>query len=384
MELIRDNFKKLAVIVLIGILFFWSLNNYKTVLGSFGNIVSFFTPFIMGLCFAFVVNVLLRLTEKTWSNVFKNRRGRIYTKLKRPLCLIISLIIIIGVIFVILFIIVPELNRTVSSAIDMLPEYVGHIESWWGKLSDELKAYSIVLPQFELNPQEIGNVVRDFLNESGNYLINKTFEFTASVISLVVNIILGLVFSIYILLGKEKLARQCVKVIYAFLPRRKAENVLGILRLSNRVFTNFITGQFTEAVIIGILCFVGMSFLRIPYPAMISILVGFTALIPVFGAFIGTIIGVFLILMVSPVKALWFVIFIIILQQLEGDLIYPRVVGKSVGLPGIWVLLAVTVGGSALGFLGMLLSVPVCSVLYTVFAGLVSSRLNKKNFKIEN
>ena len=114
LELIRDNFKKLAVIVLIGILFFWSLNNYKTVLGSFGNIVSFFTPFIMGLCFAFVVNVLLRLTEKTWSNVFKNRRGRIYTKLKRPLCLIISLIIIIGVIFVILFIIVPELNRTVS------------------------------------------------------------------------------------------------------------------------------------------------------------------------------------------------------------------------------------------------------------------------------
>lgn len=171
-----------------------------------------------------------------------------------------------------------------------------------------------------------------------------------------------------------------VKKLYMlFYPESKAKSLIEILRLSNKTFTNFVTGQFTEAIIIGVLCFIGMVILKIPFALIISVLVGFTALIPVFGAFIGTFVGVFLIIMVAPIKAVWFVIFIVVLQQLEGNLIYPRVVGKSVGLPGIWVLLSVTVGGSVFGIVGMLISVPVCSVLYTLLSRTVNKRLKNKN-----
>ena len=175
--------------------------------------------------------------------------------------------------------------------------------------------------------------------------------------------------------------RQSLKVLRAVMKPEKLQKLLELLELSNRTFTNFITGQLTEAVIIGALCFVGMTIFGMPYAPAISVLVGFTALIPVFGAFIGTAVGAFLILLVKPIQALWFIVFIIVLQQFEGNLIYPKVVGKSVGLPGIWVLVAVTVGGSAMGVMGMLISVPVCSILYTVSRQAVNDRLKIKNIE---
>ena len=180
------------------------------------------------------------------------------------------------------------------------------------------------------------------------------------------NVILGLVFAFYVLSQKEKLGRNLKKVIFAFLSGERAESVLNFFALTNRIFTSFVTGQITESVIIGSLCFLGMVTLRMPYVPMISVLVGFTALIPVFGAFIGTGVGAFLILMVNPIKALWFILFIVVLQQVEGNLIYPKVVGKSVGLPGIWVLAAVTIGSSAFGELGWLW-LALCAPLFTAW-----------------
>ena len=172
-----------------------------------------------------------------------------------------------------------------------------------------------------------------------------------------------------------------MKVLTAVMKPEKLDKLLNLLRLANKTFTNFITGQLTEAVIIGVLCFIGMTIFRMPYAPAISVLVGFTALIPVFGAFIGTAVGAFLILLVKPIQAVWFVIFIIVLQQFEGNLIYPKVVGKSVGLPGIWVLVAVTVGGNAMGVMGMLISVPLCSVLYAVSREAVNNKLKMKRIK---
>ena len=172
-----------------------------------------------------------------------------------------------------------------------------------------------------------------------------------------------------------------MKVLNAVMNPEKLDKLLNLLRLANKTFTNFITGQLTEAVIIGALCFIGMTIFRMPYAPAISVLVGFTALIPVFGAFIGTAVGAFLILLVKPIQAVWFVIFIIVLQQFEGNLIYPKVVGKSVGLPGIWVLVAVTVGGNAMGVMGMLISVPLCSVLYAVSREAVNNKLKMKRIK---
>ncbi len=384
MELNKENIKRIIFIIVISLVIFWGLNHYNIILNGVSYGISILFPFILGLCIAFVVNVILRIVESVWDYIFKNKNN-IKTKgsLKRAVCVCISFLFVFSVLFIVIFIIAPELNKTVVSAIDMAPQYINEIEQKWTELTEKFAEYSITLPQFDKSSSEITENIKEFLKESGNYLINKTFEVTFSIFSLIFNIVLGMVFAIYILMGKEKLVKQCKKVIFAFLPESKAKSLIDILRLSNTTFTNFVTGQFTEAIIIGVLCFVGMLILKIPFALIISVLVGFTALIPVFGAFIGTFVGIFLIIMVEPIKAVWFVIFIVVLQQMEGNLIYPRVVGKSVGLPGIWVLLAVTVGGSAFGIVGMLISVPVCSVLYTLLSKEINKRLKNKNSLID-
>ena len=194
--------------------------------------------------------------------------------------------------------------------------------------------------------------------------------------------ILALVFALYILGQKERLSEQLKRVITAYLPEEKADRMFYIGELSNRVFSNFVSGQLTEATLLGLLCFLGMTIFRMPYASMVAILVGFTALIPLFGAFIGTGIGAFLILMVSPIKAFWFIVFIIVLQQIEGNFIYPKVVGSSVGLPSIWVFSAITLGSRMFGVPGMLISVPLCSVLYCLFREAVRKRINQKALTI--
>ena len=211
-----------------------------------------------------------------------------------------------------------------------------------------------------------------------NISIDTTVNITTSIVAAMVDIVLGIVFAVYLLSQKEKLGKQAKKSTRAILGDERSKRFLDITSLANKVFTKFVTGQVTEACIIGVLCFIGMLIFRMPYAAIISVLVGFTALIPIFGAFIGTGIGAFLILLESPIKAIWFVLFIIVLQQLEGNLIYPRVVGKSVGLPPIWVLAAVTIGGGLFGIPGMLFGVPVCSVMYVLFKEFVNKQNNQK------
>ena len=209
-------------------------------------------------------------------------------------------------------------------------------------------------------------------------MLSSTVSVASSVIGGVVNFILAFTFSIYVVHQKERLGSQAKRLLYAYLPEARSDRIIEILSLSHKTFSNFITGQFTEAIILGALCFVGMSIFRFPYALMISVLVGFTALIPIVGAFIGTIVGALLIVTVSPIQALWFILFILVLQQIEGNLIYPRVVGTSVGLPGIWVLVAVTAGGSLYGIVGMLFSVPVSSVLYCLLRETVRRRVKER------
>lgn len=381
MELNRKNVKKILFIICFAMVFFWGLNHGPSVLMIFRNLLGILAPFLIGLCFAFVINVLLRPVETLWDKISWGRGEKTMKKLKRPLCLLLSTVIIGGVIFILLFMVVPEIRNTALMIIDMFPQYMVQIERWWADLSDVLMDFAIVLPQPELNLSEIGKVAGDFLWKSGQSFVGKTVDITTSIFSVMFNVILGLVFAFYVLSQKEKLGRNLKKVIFAFLSGEKAESVLNFFALTNRIFTSFVTGQLTESVIIGSLCFLGMVILRMPYAPMISVLVGFTALIPVFGAFIGTGVGAFLILMVNPIKALWFILFIVVLQQVEGNLIYPKVVGKSVGLPGIWVLAAVTIGSSAFGVLGMLLAVPVCSVIYSVGKQRVNRKLEKKGIE---
>ena len=380
MELNKKNVKIILLIISASILLLWGLNHLDFVLSIIGGAFSVIAPFIVGLCLAFIFNVLLRPLEGLWDKIFKKKKKtKFILKLKRPVCLVLSILIIMAVIFILLFMIIPEITRTVSTIANSVPSYLERMEAWWIQLKELLEHYSIVLPAFDLDFNKIAETLTNFLKTSG--LINKTVDITGSIFSGIFNMVLGLVFSIYILASKEKLGANTKKTLLAFLPKEKVEKAVDLAALSNKTFTNFITGQLTEAVIIGILCFIGMLIFRMPYALTISVLVAFTALIPVFGAFIGTAIGAFLILMVEPIKALWFIIFIIVLQQIEGNLIYPKVVGKSVGLPGIWVIIAVTVGSGLFGVLGMLLSVPVVSVLYTVIKEFINKRLKLKKIK---
>lgn len=377
MELNKRSVKRILLIITFTVLLIWGVYNHKQLGEILLGIYSLISPFVIGLCIAYLVNVLLRPVENLWMKLLNKRKGKWPEKLKRPLCLLLTILLVIGIILAIVLIIMPELRDSVASLIDMIPSYAEEVQRWWVSLSTFLDKYNVDLPESDFKPDKLIDILKD----GGTVLFNTTASVAGSIVTAVMNFVIAFAFSIYVLAQKETLKRQSMKVLNAVMNPEKLDKLLNLLRLANKTFTNFITGQLTEAVIIGALCFIGMTIFRMPYAPAISVLVGFTALIPVFGAFIGTAVGAFLILLVKPIQAVWFVIFIIVLQQFEGNLIYPKVVGKSVGLPGIWVLVAVTVGGNAMGVMGMLISVPLCSVLYAVSREAVNNKLKMKRIK---
>lgn len=378
MDLNKKNMKRIALLIAFGLLLYWGLNHPGQAGRMLSTVFSIFLPFLLGGCLAFLLNVILRPVERGWRRAWGKRYGPRQKQAQRPVCLLVSTLLLVGVVFAIFFIVVPALKDSVVNFVSLLPSRLVHLEHWWNDLVGFLEAHSIQLPEFSLNSTELQNNITSFLSKYGEDFLNTTIGITSSIFSLVVNLVLALAFSLYLLAQKETLTGQAKKVVRALFSEKWAHWITDVARMTNRTFSNFVTGQLTEAVILGTLCFLGMLIFRLPYAGVISVLVGFTALIPIFGAFIGVGIGAFLILLVSPIKALWFILFFVILQQLEGNLIYPRVVGKSVGLPGIWVLAAVTVGGNAFGLAGMLLAVPLCSVLYTLARQGVNARLARK------
>ena len=348
----------------------------------FNGLISLLSPFIIGFCAAYVINLLLRPLERFWMWCCKkSKRQGVVKKVKRPLCLIVSFLIVLGLLFALMFMVLPALKETAVLFVNKVPQYVKTVEGWYYKAAEFFAHYNFELPEISLNTGKVMQFAMDVVSDYGTNMLDTTVNVTASIVGAVVDIVLGFVFAAYLLAQKEKLGNQIKRATKAVFGAERAKKIVDITSLTNSVFTKFVTGQFTEACIIGLLCFVGMLIFGMPYAAIISVLVGFTALVPIFGAFIGTGIGAFLILLESPIKAIWFVLFIIVLQQLEGNLIYPKVVGKSVGLPGIWVLAAVTLGGSLFGIPGMLFGVPICSVLYVLFREFVN---NKNSQCVEN
>lgn len=342
---------------------------------KFGVVISYitsaFSPLVLGFCLAFVVNLLLSPIEKFWMWIWRKLKNKKFINvIKRPVCLVISFLIVIGIIFAIVFMILPALKETLVMFTGRIPQYVTTAGKWYGQLVDFFAEFGLSLPALE---QLFGD--KQSTEISGfQGVFSKTFDITSSIVSVVFDTVVGIVFSIYFLAQKEKLCRQCKKAVFAIFSTEKAQKTVELVNLTNNIFAKFVSGQLIEACIIGILCFIGMTIFRMPYASIISVLIGVTALVPVFGSFIGTGVGALLILFEDPIKAVWFVIFILVLQQIEGNLIYPRVVGQSVGLPGVWVLAAVTVGGALFGVWGMLFSVPICTVIYTVFKQYVNNK----------
>ena len=376
MNKIEIDYKKTLKLVIIAIIAYWILNHYQIVLSLLSKLLSVLMPFIIGCMIAFVLNVLMIRIEKQLSKVIVNPKLKI---LKRVLSILGSIALVVGVVAIIIILIIPELVSAIKVIALSLPEVIDNLQNW-------TDSHSIYLPQLEnlinqIDVESLGNELSKFAKTEFSGVLDSTIDILAVIVNGIVNFVLGLVFAIYILMSKETLKYQTKRLINAYLPSKVADNIFEVARLSRTTFSNFIIGQTVEAFILGALCTIGMIILGLPYAPMVGSLVGITAFIPIIGAYIGGAIGAFMIFTVDYMQAFIFIIFLVILQQLEGDLIYPRVVGSTIGLPSIWVLFAVTVGGSLWGITGVLLGVPIVSVIYSLVKIQVKNR--EKRLKVK-
>lgn len=364
--------------------------HFDLALKGISALIGFMSPIILGFAVAFVINVILIRLEKIY---FPHTNNRFLKKSRRPVCIALSLLIILAVIAFVIAMVIPELINAFSILAKELP-------ASYDSILDKISAFISKIPPLENwlvstleidleHPRDIEwskfftKVVELIIgSKSGqlNSIMDSTVNIVSGIGSGVVSFCIALVFGIYVLAYKEKLSYQVHKIIRSYLKPKAEDVIYYVCHVASETFSNFIVGQCTEAVILGTLCIIGMSIFRFPYAVMIGTLVGATALIPIIGAYIGAIVGAIMVMTQGgPIQALLFIVFIIVLQQIEGNLIYPKVVGSSVGLPGIWVLAAVTIGGSMNGIFGMLLSVPLAATLYRLLKEDTTRRIEKKN-----
>ena len=381
-------------IVAFGILLYWALQNLVLFGNMFKTLCSILTPFIAGGAIAFIINIPMTLLESKEIHFVKEKgkkhkkiqiintlqENKKVSKLKRLVCILLALVIIIAIIVGIVFLIIPELAQVLGNMINLLPEIVNNVKGFSQKIVEDYPSIEASLTNVQINLESFSRELITELTALGRGVVSSSFGVISSSIRFVLDTVIAIIFAIYILMGKERIVVHLKRMTYAFFKKNMADRICKIANLSKVAFYNFITGQFTECLILGTLCGIGMAILRIPYAVTVGAIVAVTAFIPIVGAMIGALIGLILILPVSSTKALVFVIFFIILQQVENNLIYPRVVGSSVGLPGIIVLVAITIGGAVGGAIGMIISLPITSVLYTLLKESTDRRLEEKGF----
>lgn len=384
MNLNKENMRKLRELILFTVIILIALWNYKLLFEWAGAAFRIILPFLLGGGIAFVLNIPMSFLEE---KIFGNRHlkdKKIVKKLSRPVSLIMTLAIVIGVIVLVMFVVIPELTRTVVSLGRTIQTFIPEAQEFLEEIFTDNKEIGAWLAELNLDVDKLTDQAVSFFQNGAGDILNSTMSAIGSIVSGVTTFVIAFVFSCYVLLQKEKLSVQVKKVVYAFFLERRCEWLFEVAGLASKAFSSFFTGQCVEALILGCMFFIVMSILNMPYTLLVSVLIAFTALIPIFGAFIGCFVGAFLILMVDPMKMLVFVVTFLILQQIEGNLIYPKVVGSSVGLPSIWVLAAVSIGGSLMGIVGMLIFIPIVSVVYTLFKASVYKHLRKKRRDISD
>lgn len=383
MNLNKENLKKIRGLIVFTVILLIALWNYSLILDVLGQGVGIVYPFLLGGAIAFVINVPMSFfEEKLFQNqMMKNKK--VAQRLARPVSLIITLIVVVSVIGLVVFGVLPKLGDTFISIGKGIQSFMPKAQSWAEEIFHNNKEIKEWLDSLTLDWDKIINEVVKFFTSGASSVLGSTFVVARRIASGITTFVIAFVFACYILLQKEKLNIQIRKVMYAYMKEDLVKKVLDVCSLSYRTFSNFLTGQCLEAVILGTMFVICMGILQMPYAMLIGVLIAFTALIPIFGAFIGCVVGAFLILTVAPMKALVFVIMFLILQQIEGNLIYPRVVGSSVGLPSIWVLAAVSIGASLMGIVGMLVFIPIVSVLYALLRGDVYEHLEKKEIAVD-
>ena len=376
MESEKKDLRNLLKVIIIAIIIYWGINNFGIIGTVFGKIIEIVFPFILGGALAFILNIPMTFFENKLSKIKnKKRKSLINKNLIRFISLILAIIVITFILYLIINLIVPELIDIIKLLVSNIPYYAEEINKFINSNTENIQEIDSLISGMNFDTDSIKNELMEILSS----VLSSSVSLVMGVVGLITNLIIAIIFAIYILTSKEKLKNQVLRIIKAYWKKEKAIKIIEVGRITNKTFKNFLTVQALEATILGSLCIIGMLILKIPYAVPIGVLVGVTALIPVVGAFIGIIIGAILILSAEPIKVITFIIFVLILQQVEGNVIYPRVVGGSVGLPGMWVLVAVTVGGSLFGILGMLLGVPVFSVIYFMIKKDTEKRLNNTN-----
>lgn len=383
MELTKENIRKLRGLIVFTAVIIVCLWKYEATLEILSFVWDVIFPFILGAAIAFVLNVPLNFIQRHLFPERKTANSKVKKKLARPVSILLVLFIVIAVIALIMFGLIPQLAETFSNLGSSIQAFIPQVQEWADKLFHNNREIMGVVNSLEFDWNKIMDTVIGFFKSGAGSMLDSTLAAAKNIVNGVATFFIAFSFALYILMQKEKLRQQAKKVLFAFVRKGRAEAVLEVCSLTYQTFSSFLTGQCVEAVILGSMFVVAMTILRLPYALLIGILIAFTALIPVFGAFIGCVVGAFLIFMVNPMQALVFVVMFLILQQIEGNLIYPHVVGNSVGLPSIWVLAAVSIGGRLMGIVGMLIFIPIVSVLYALFREVVYLKLKQREIDVK-
>lgn len=387
MKLDRKNVRTILLIIAFAVLLYTAAQNLASVYGAVRTVWRVFGVVITGLAMAFVLNVPLKLFENRVFYGMSEDRRPLVRKLRRPVSLVFALVVSLGLIGILIAVVLPQLTATVAEVAARLPEYISSAVNW---LNDFLAGFGIEiesLKNFTVDWEKVFSELTTYLKEGsanvdGSSVVDTVTGVGTSVVSTVMNTFLGFVVAVYILAQKERIGRFTRRCIDAFLPQKAASGLARIASMASETFSNFVAGQLADSCILGILCYICMRIFRFPYPEVISVVIGVTSLVPMVGSFIGEVIGALLILIVSPLKALLFVVMVLAIQQVDGAFIYPRIVGRSVGLPGVAVFCAVIVGGNVAGVIGAMIGVPVCALIYALLREAVDARLRRREEKL--
>ena len=374
MKLDRKTVRTILFIITFAVALYTAAQNLRAIYQAVGSVWGVFSVVITGLAIAFVLNVPLKLFEERVFYGLSEDRRAVVRRLRRPLSIVCALLVTLGAVVILFLVLLPRLMETLVVVADNLPGYIDQFISWVEDLLARFNLQSGDLTDIEI---DWAGAIDSFLNgiiDRFDDIIGTATNVGTSVVGALVDALFSLIIAIYVLADKERVCAFTRRLITCFLPSRASGGLVRMAGMASETFGNFIAGQLMDSLILGILCYIGMRLFRFPYPEVISVVIGVTSLVPLVGSFVGELIGAFLILITSPLKALLFIVFILCLQQLEGSFIYPRVVGKSVGLPGVVVLSAVLVGGNIASVTGALLAVPICAMLYSLLLEALEAR----------
>ena len=375
---IRKNWHRLLSLLIIVVLVYWAVNNIVTIQSFTNAMTSAFQPFIVGGTLAFILNQPVKIIEK-WLVKWKKE----YKKWFRPIAIVISFIFVVLILFFIIFLVIPDLQQTIASFIEVVPNQISTFINWFTDFIDNNPEIVQFVQDLDIDLDSVQQNLINYVQTFATNTLGNIIEFVTTTISSVVTVFIAIVFAFFLLTNKEKITRQLKKVVYSIWSLKWANYIVNVGKKANEIFSNFVGGEIIEAFILGTLVYIGMVIFSFPFSLSVSVITGTLALIPIYGAIIGGVIGFVLISVINFTQAIWFIIFIVVVQQIEGNIIYPRVVGNSVGLPGIWVMVSVTVGGAFFGLVGMLVSVPLISVIYSLISATVNYRLETAGLEVD-